>query len=545
MATPQRAALALLLVSLAGCGVPGRAPEAAAVAKGEAALAAGRLDEAEALLVHAEKAVVGPGLDSSLRRRALRALVATRLQTGRFGPAQEAFFQLRGLGERGPTLARQGARLALVTGLDLARAREGLQAEATDAEDEAMLARLDLRLGRPAVSGLAPATGDQGRLLAIERGLPDPAPAESPSTPELAAELLAQQLDAGSPPADLAARLASLSWPARAAWLRERRDWLAGAPEDPRPDLFRTLRRGGPGAPDVRLELLAAVRGPTWLPTSPRLAVSRQGGQLVDRDPISPRRRADDRSRVLVAIWPGLSTHYLRASLEAGHFPYLKAWVTRGAFLTLPAGSPPARPEAAATLAGAPPPDRPEVRRRRLFPDGLPEPAPAGAVEELLAFDRALAVHTLVAAAHHEEHRPALLWMELPTLDAVRPWLLPLLVDCPPPEPLARRIADEVGGFGGTLDRLVRRLEVWAGRMVPLLDRDDHVLVLSPHGQPGEGGFLVAMGPGFRADAPARVDFPPERLGEVAAWLAAGRLGSPPAGTEAFLRPRPQSPFQH
>jgi hypothetical protein len=542
MAPLRLVALASLLISLLGCGAPGRAPAARDLGRGEEALAAGRLEEAEALLSRAERAAVGPGLDAGLRRRALRGLVSTRLAVGDFEAAQEALFALRGLGERGPELARRAARVALVTGRDIPRTQADLRARATTSEDEATLARLALRLGEPATSSLAPATGDQGRLLALERGLPDPAPGRPPATPELAAELLARELDAGRTLAP--ERLGTLTWPSRAAWLRDRMAWLSAGPEDPVPELFQARREAGPAAPDARLHLLAATRGPELLPVGKRLPVARSGGQLVDRDPISPRRGADDRPRVLVAVWPGLSARYLRASLEAGHFPYLAAWAARGAFLDLPTGTTPVPPEGAAAPHGDSLPDRPESRRRRLFPDGVPEPPPEALISELLAYDRQLEVRTLGAAMHHEEHRPPITWVELPGLEELRPRLLPLLVDCPPPGALPRRLADEVRGLGDTLDRVVRRLEVWAGRMVPMIDRDDHVLVASPSGQPGEGGFLLVMGPGVRSGTSGRAAFSLERLGDLATWLAAGRPGAPPEGAEAFLRERPASPFQ-
>lgn len=581
----------------------------------------GRTSRARALYQEALRTGGTASADLELRARVLQEQAGFLLDTGHPAEAQRALWELRSMGVHSLPVTRAAARAALGTGRDLSRSLRELEDRGRTREDRALAARLALRLGeeRPPAPGPGPEIGVQERLLQLEtaptwqaaRSLAERWPPLSPGDPgeqaELEAELLALELDSGAPVEDLAPRLAAHPWEDLREFLGRRGDWLRQRPGNPEgspapspalaPEAFRRLRLGGPEAPDRALDLLASL-GETasgeFLPGSPRRPLEdRSEGQWIDRDPVSRRREEDGVQRLVLVTWPGLSAHYLSASLEAGHFPFLRALGSRGIWLSLPAPqeriSPPApvtgplRPSVperafqdllARDLPGtwawvgravelreeervrpwqAPPEriprslgeGREQLLEERLFPLAPPEPRPRVLLERLLAMDREVGLRAHRAALAREELGPRGLVLELPPLDWLRDRLLPLQTDCAPGgETLRGLLAARQPGFDGVLDRLVGRLDTFVARLVPSLDRDDYVLVTSPRGQAGEGGFLLAAGPGFPPGLRQSIrDLPPGALAELVSWLLAERGEAPPPAFQEVVRARIRSPF--
>jgi hypothetical protein len=276
--------------------------------------------------------------------------------------------------------------------------------------------------------------------------------------------------------------------------------------------------------------------------------------------------------RVFLVLWPGLSGHYLERSLDAGHFPFLRALRSRGLWARFPAASPltlGAQASQGTTLwvgeklewqsiQEAQPWKAPQGRlprslvelgwegaRARLFPRGLPEGSPRSQEAKLLAWDRDVGLRCHRAVLGREELRPDLVVLELPEATDLQARMLPLLEDCRPARgTLAGTLAGSLQGFEGAWDRVVSRLDHLVGRLVPSLDRDDAILVLSSSGQGHEEGFLLAYGRGFRAGDLQQVEAPEGGVADLVTWLQGGRLGGPPAWIQKAAHSRPHSPFR-
>ncbi len=574
---PKRVVPALVL---AGAGIlgcwPGPAPDPRVeeLAAATRHLDAGRPGEALRTLAGLADRTGTAGFDAWLRARTQALLARAHLEAGDPAKAREPLRTAVSLDPSDPSLRIAEARLAIRLGGNeqavLARLAQLPPSFPVGGLPSRLSARLARRHGKAgsAVPGVPdrvpglPPDDPQGRLAASEaeddpvRALevlttppwPEPVPAE------VREEILELEFDLGEVRPDSEARIEGLPGPVTRERLRARRERIAAGRSGPGEGaLFRAIRRDPAASMGERLRLLAILAPPGGAVPDPV-----DPAPAEDRDPASRRKIWNGVPRVVVVVAEGLPRDRLAA------LPVASMLAGRGRPVAWSGGPAPAVPEPALLpfpwLRSEPAGSRvgEGAEPRPLEAPGIPESLSdlperrerlLGAtpilahplVEGLVALDRDLAIASHRAAVAREASSPRFAWIELPSMaEAVA--LLPAGSSAGG-DPLVRWAGTGLEALAPVRARLAERVDQLLGRLLPTLDRDDHVLLVAPAG-PGLAGWGFLSGPRARrrsdpGAAPA-LTLDATSLAGLAIALAEA---APDPGTRTGVPSRPAGPF--